>query len=296
MRRIDISGRVRKKRIIAESASERALSASACERGKAGKLMYPESNSFLPMTMKRTLTAITLCLASSPALAGWYQVTNYEGMLGSYPIHVSIQARSWSDPQERGKVVGSYYYDARRIPIALHGTQQPDGSLRLCEVQDLRLITGHNPDMNKALRTDPCPFALKPVPGGLGGTWRNGKAGYEVTLKTVGRMDNTGKETLTGKMEVPMWQHSERHMYLGIYEMDEERVLMRRIQAVNITTGKVERAAELSCPADDFCEPGVLYTDVYMNVSKTGKPSTVWVGLGGAKMGSDMEVKLVPVR
>lgn len=67
---------------------------------------------------------------------------------------------------------------------------------------------------------------------------------------------------------------------------------MRRIGAVNIATGKVEREADLACqPSDEYCEPGLLYTDVYRNVSKMSG-AKVTVGDGGGRAGSDEEITL----
>jgi hypothetical protein len=249
--------------------------------------------------MKRVIAAVTLAIASLPAFAGWYEVTNYEGMIGTYPVHLSVQTFKWlngNDAKERGKVVGSYYYDARRLPIALHGREQPDGSLRLCEAQDLKAMTGYDLHPQEKLSKDPCPFALTLTPAGATGTWQNGKTSYDVTLKRVGSLNNTEKDVLVGKMEVPMWDHSSTHMYLGVYGMDEDRAIMRSVRAVNIATGKVDQVAELACKSDDFCEPGTVYTDIYMNVSKTSRANKVWVGYTGGKMGTDEEITLKAVK
>lgn len=246
--------------------------------------------------MRRTIAAVTLLVTALPAVAGWYEVKNYEGAIGPYPVHVSIQTFNWlngHDKNERGKVVGSYYYDSKRIPIRLHGKQLPDGTLRLCETQDLKAIAGGLNLTYEQKHADPCPFLLTPTPDGATGKWQNEKASYDVTLKAVGKMDNTEKDVLTGKMEVPMWDRSSKYMYLGIYEMHRERLIMRWIRAVNIATGKVERVADLACtPSDDYCMPGLLYTDIYLNVSKTDRAAKVSVGYGGGKMGADEEVTL----
>jgi hypothetical protein len=245
--------------------------------------------------MNRAIAATCLVAASFPALAGWFQVTNYEGAIGPYRVHLSIQTFDWlnhNDPRERVKVVGSYYYDSRRVPIALHGTQQADGAMRLCEAQDVGAMMGRSPHSEDQLRKDPCPFLLTATDDGATGIWQDGKSKYDVRLKTVGKLDNTEKDTLVGKMEVPMWDHSSRHMYLGEYELRGEQLALRKVRAVNMATGKVEREADKLCDYEDSCLAGLIYTNIYENVRSTRNASTVSIGYGGGKMGSDEEVKL----
>lgn len=71
--------------------------------------------------MRRGIIAAVGCLLllSQKAFAGWYQVENYEGSIGPNPIHLSLQRY---DGFGSGITVnGSYFYDARQIPIAIYG-------------------------------------------------------------------------------------------------------------------------------------------------------------------------------
>jgi hypothetical protein len=74
-----------------------------------------------------------LLLLSEKAVAGWYQVENYEGPIGANPVHVSLQR--YASFGSGITVEGSYFYDAKQSPIAIYG--KADGSkLALCEIAD----------------------------------------------------------------------------------------------------------------------------------------------------------------
>lgn len=243
--------------------------------------------------MKRILAAVALLAASAHASAGWYEVKNYEGAIGPHAVHVSIQTFK---SLHENRVSGSYYYDSRRIPIALHGTERPDGTLVLCEAREIRTMIEYTPNSEAIRRKDPCPLLLTATPAGMTGKWQSATSNLEVSLKTVGTIDNNQDDVLIGKVDVPMWTNSVKYLYVGSYEMYRERLIMRSVRAVNIATGQIDKIADLACkPSDDGCEPGLLYTDIYMNVSETG-PSRISIGYGGPKMGSDEEVTLRSVK
>jgi hypothetical protein len=95
------------------------------------------------MTVKHFLLSVAPCLllvVASSAYAGWYQVRNYAGTIGSFPVHVSLQTYDYINHNEptQWRVDGSYYYDAHRIPIPLQGKRKPDGQMTLCEASHSR--------------------------------------------------------------------------------------------------------------------------------------------------------------
>src|SRR5689334_2587011 len=74
-----------------------------------------------------------LLLFSGKAVAGWYQVDNYEGSIGPNSVHLSLQR--YAHFGSGITVKGSYFYDAKQSPIAIYGTA--DGStVTLCEIAD----------------------------------------------------------------------------------------------------------------------------------------------------------------
>ncbi|MFK4446847.1 hypothetical protein ABH944_007058 [Caballeronia udeis] len=72
------------------------------------------------MKRKRNFSCITLCVisfAASSAHAGWYEITNYAGTIGSVPVHMSLQTYDDINRNEPGqwRVNGSYYYDTTAL-------------------------------------------------------------------------------------------------------------------------------------------------------------------------------------
>ncbi|MFP3656126.1 hypothetical protein SB777_35040, partial [Burkholderia sp. SIMBA_052] len=76
-----------------------------------------------------------ILFTASSAHAGWYEIRNYAGTIGSLPVHVSLQTYDDINRNTSGqwRVDGSYYYDAHRVPIPLQGKRQPNGEMQLCE-------------------------------------------------------------------------------------------------------------------------------------------------------------------
>jgi hypothetical protein len=72
-------------------------------------------------------------LLSGKAAAGWYHVENYEGSIGSRPVHISLQ--TYDGFGSGITVEGSYFYDAKQSPMAVFG--KLNGTrLALCEISN----------------------------------------------------------------------------------------------------------------------------------------------------------------
>jgi len=228
-----------------------------------------------PMKKITSLSLLLLTCLSLPSWAGWYEVRNYTGTLGSHSVHMSLQTYVWLQQGKPGKVDGSYYYDEHRIPIALHGEQQAENQLALCEEPGKK-----------------CPITLTVTDQGASGTWNDGKRTLPINLQQVGRLDNTdeSKQLLEGSVEIPMWSHTKDRMFLGVYGVQALAetyqvpfITMKTIKEVEIKTGRLVRTLDV----DDMA--GLLMTPIYMNVeaSVQGKGLNLLIQHGGGRMGYD---------
>lgn len=239
---------------------------------------------------------LVLLAASSSAHAGWYEVVNYVGTIGSQPVHLSLQTFDYLDRNEPGQwhVDGSYYYDAHRVPIPLQGKRQPDGTMRLCEAKEpASFADSPKVPPPSATHPVPCPIALKVSGAEASGEWRDGKHVLPITLHRVGRLDDTGRQPhrVVGVVEIPMWHHTRNHLLLGVYASSRDCSLsMASLRLVNIKSGRVDR--EMKFP----CGTGVVATPIYANVYRASNPRYVTViSQGGYHgMGDDQDVEIEP--
>lgn len=239
------------------------------------------------------LALVALPLLISPARASWYDVKNYVGTVGDAPVHVSLQTFS---SIVRGEPVpldaeGSYYYDARRIPIPLHGQRQPDGRITLCEGRPSRAKMKPVAEPGStAARQVACPITLKIADDEAHGIWSDRKSRLPIVLHQVGSIDPTitAYPSLDGVIEIPMWHHTKKHLLLGVYQSSENCPgSMLRLRLVNIATGRTDGDIPLAC------EAGMIMTSIYANVSRGPTEHQVTVHFQGGKWGSEKVVDIV---
>lgn len=231
------------------------------------------------------LNTLMLMLFTSSADAGWYEVKNYVGTVGSAPVHVSLQTYdSYREEPAHSRVDGSYYYDAHRTPIPLQGQRQPDGRMVLCEAVQPR-SNAKWPSVPKASKAHPapCPIALKFADDSATGEWNDDKKILPIVLHQVGSLDDTrATHIIDGVVEIPMWHHTKTHLLLGIYQSAKDcPVSMLQLRLINIATGRTDREIPFECSA------GMIMTPIYANVYRGPKPRQVTVGFQGGKMGYD---------
>lgn len=217
------------------------------------------------------LSLFVIFSLSNNALAGWYEVTNYVGTVGSNAVHFSLQTFNGYSDESKRRIIGSYYYDAHRIPIRLHGKRLDNGDVKLCESSKLNseiwAPAASNTDNN-----DPCPIALVLGTEGAKGTWQNNKRALPILLSVIGRFNDTSKLSyesaalFEGIMEIPMWYMKNGKMLLGVYEKSSNcDVHLNRLKVVNSVDGRTEY--EKGFPGAD-CSTGLLATDIYENIRK----------------------------
>ena len=218
------------------------------------------------------------------ASAGWYQVKNYEGTIGTAPVHVSLQAYD-KLLQGDARLAGSYYYNAHRIPLKLDGIHSAGGEITLCESA---IKAGDDVDKSSKPR---CTITLKAAPEGLKGRWKDGATSLDIRLRQVGWLDNNQDERIDGKVDIPMWYHTKKAMFIGVYQKSSacKEIVMTSIKIVSAANGGVLDNVRLAS-----CEAGTLMTDIYKNVESGDKPRNVTIHYGGGKMGHEELTPLKP--
>ncbi|BFG77269.1 hypothetical protein PTKU46_53020 [Paraburkholderia terrae] len=251
------------------------------------------------MKRKRNISRTILCVilfTASSAHAGWYEIRNYAGTIGSLPVHVSLQTYDDINRNTSGqwRVDGSYYYDAHRVPIPLQGKRQPNGEMQLCEAVE-PVSFGDSPTVPAASPTHPvpCPITLKISDTKASGEWRDGKKVLPIALHQVGSLNDTGLETprVVGVVEIPMWHRTKNHLLLGVYQSSMDCSLsMVRLRLINIKSGQIDRDLKFDCGA------GIVATPIYANVYRADNPRNVTVIFQGGYrgMGDDRDVPVEP--
>lgn len=252
------------------------------------------------MKIITVLASVTLLLFVSSVHAGWYEVKNYVGTIGTASVHLSLQTYGYIDgnPNDHWRVDGSYYYDAHRIPIPLQGQKLvqghhlPGGRLVLCEAV-LPPAYPWTPSVpaSAAVHPAPCPIALTITGDRASGEWNDGKRTMSIVLHQVGSLDDTGSVAvpIDGVVEIPMWYHTKNHLLLGVYGSSEGcPVSMLHLQLVNIATGRID--GDIPFP----CEAGMLMTPIYANVHGHPAAGKVTVGFGRGMSGCFEDVDIEP--
>lgn len=203
-------------------------------------------------------------LLNQNAYAGWYNIINYIGSIGQYPIHLSLQSYEFGNGTT---VEGSYYYDKNKAPIPIYG-KYDNGRLRLCEVLDK---TNPNEamviDSDVAVNASKCEFSLDLMESGAKGIWASENNKYKVNLQTVSKLDDTGSNNVVDRVvEIPFWAQTKKHMFIGVYKNSSSGTsCMEKIVIINKSKGSVDQ--ELTFDKVQ-CEAGLLMTPIYMNVEK----------------------------
>lgn len=214
------------------------------------------------ITAALSLSACQLVFASN----SWYEVNNYIGTVGKYPVHVSLQTYSFG---HYNNVKGSYYYDKYRAPIVLYGRKTATG-ITLCETTsktdfEKYLSVGEEYDL------DACPFRLTYNDTGLSGIWQNDKTSLPVNLSSTDVMNKTQIIAREGNIEIPFWGQTAEHSFIGVYENSNNGPVINRVNVLDKKNGKVIQTINL--PAGN-CDFGFYMTAIYQNI-ETDNDATV---------------------
>ena len=222
--------------------------------------------------IKNKLVIIFLILLNAipNAYAGWYVVSNYEGKVGRYPVHVSLQKYKFSNTIN---INGSYYYDKYMIPIPLWGFQK-DAAIVLCEINSNKeyediLVQGKEKNVSN------CPFKLAEQSEGASiiGSWDYNKKKHDVYFKRTNYLNNTSLATIeNGTIEIPFWGQTKLHNFIGVYEENNNGISINNIKIISKSTGRVVQTID---PQDHDCEFGFFMTSIYQNVENGITPNGI---------------------
>lgn len=186
-----------------------------------------------------------------------YVINNYEGTIGKYPIHISLQSLD----ENRINISGSYYYDKFHSVIALYGKQTRD-SIELCEVSNKKdyekyLVQGHYDFKD-------CPFKLIKIGKELKGIWQNSKSTLDVSLFQTSSIYKSTLVSYNEKVEIPFWAQTQTHSFIGIYEKALGGGIA--IDKIKVLDKKDGRVIQVIDPQLYNCRFGFFMTRIFENV------------------------------
>lgn len=232
------------------------------------------------------LAIFLVLLLSGRAAAGWYHVENYEGTIGSQPVHVSLQ--TYDSFGSGITVEGSYFHDAKQSPIAVYGKLNGT-KLALCEISGKKEFDRILGVGSKApVDTTGCPFSLDMAESGATGTWSKGADTYPVTLKKVAGLDDTGDAKIDGTIEIPFWAETVADRFAGVYTNTDSGTCMVKMQVIKKSSRKVVQEIVFD---DDGCDAGMLMTSIYDNVQRWAErdKDVISVNFRGGGVGYTMD-------
>ncbi|MGQ3660743.1 hypothetical protein [Citrobacter braakii] len=221
---------------------------------------------------------VLLLSASIQAAYMPYVVNNYEGYIGKYPVHLSLQ---FYDFGKNVSVEGSYYYDNHRSPIPLYGVNESN-SIVLCEAVsgesfEKYIVQGDEFEISK------CPFNLTRNSTGFLGEWRNERSTLKVDLKkTVGVSDGVINGNAKA-LDIPFWGQTKQHGFIGVYETSIDGIVINKVNVIDKKSGKLIQVIN---PQMNGCEFGTYMTSIFQNIESDGSQ----IRLNCYSTGSDVSV------
>ena len=235
------------------------------------------------------VSVLFLLLLSTQAHAGWYHVENYEGAVGPDSIHLSLQ--TYDGFGSGITVQGSYFYDAKRSPVALYG-KTTDGKLELCAIANdeefYRIIVMGS---KTPFDTSRCPLSQTLDDNGATGSWRKDGQMQPVSLKKVATLDDTGEAQISGTVEIPFWAQTATHMFSGLYASADTGICMQTLQIIDKNSNKVDQQIDFD---NNDCNAGMLMTPIYMNVERQADGDMILVNIRDGQAGDSMDYSFNP--
>ena len=206
------------------------------------------------MKAKLLILATVLIFSSVKSFAGWYDTYNYTGLIGKYPVTLSIQIKTGYFGEAAKKhynIIGVYKYDKFNQPIRLEGFF--DQHNRAMKVQEI----GANGQTSAT-------FQLSSSAQKLTGTWSNGKSKLKVELQLLDKLSDLSDEAFHN-IQVLQFSSLKNYYFIGIYakEMKSSQASMRALKIVSKETNKTFQILNF----DHIERPtGCLMTIIYDNV------------------------------
>lgn len=221
------------------------------------------------MEFRQVVFVSAFLCSTAGANQSWYQVENYEGILGEQPIHISLQQYDFS---KKTNIRGVYYYDKYRSPIALYGIKSAS-SIYLCEAHNKAEQERYSENSDKYDYTR-CPFQLTDENGALKGVWKNERRQHPVTLQRTAIMTpNSVQGMSAAEIDIPFLGQTEKHAFIGLYEAADNNVTIDKVRVVDKTSGKTLQVIDPNLYGCDF---GFYMTTIYRGIEDEDDKSQVW--------------------
>lgn len=191
-----------------------------------------------------------------------YVVKNYEGYIGKFPVHLSLQ---FYDFGKKVNVEGSYYYDNHRTSIPLYGVNE-SSSIVLCEAVseesfEKYIVQGEGFEISK------CPFNLTRNSTGFLGEWHNERSTLKVNLKKVVEVSDGVINGSSKTLDIPFWGQTKQHGFIGVYETSTDGIVINKVNVIDKKSGKLIQVIN---PQMNGCEFGTYMTYIFQNIESDG--------------------------
>jgi hypothetical protein len=188
----------------------------------------------------------------------WYEVQNYKGFVGVYPIELSVQTYNFGSGVN---IKGSYFYNKTMTPIALYG-KVVNNEIIICETHGAKDYESHIVD-GVMFEPEKCEFKLLKSNNDLIGSWSNKRNRYNVKLIAA---DSWINGVLTGEsLRIPFWGSDGDYSFIGIYKARSGILTIDEINVIEKTNVKVIQAIN---PQSDKCDFGFYMTAIYQNLER----------------------------
>ena len=210
-----------------------------------------------------------------------YVVNNYEGYIGKYPVHLSLQ---YYDFGKNVNVEGNYYYDNHRTSIPLYGVNESN-LIVLCEAVsnesfDKYIIQGEKFEIAK------CPFKLTRNSVGFSGEWSNARSTLKVDLRETSRLSDGVLKGEAKELDIPFWGQTKQHAFIGVYIEGEEGIVINKVNVIDKVSGKLIQVIN---PQLNGCEFGSYMTSIFQNLENDGAQ----IHLNCYSIGPDISVNYI---
>lgn len=163
------------------------------------------------MKSKLLLLITFFILISANTFARWYEVYNFTGFIGKYPVILSFQVNEGYFGEAGKKdynLIGVYKYDKFNNPIRLEG--KFDLNTNQLEINEV--------DSNQKTTAT---FSLDFIKNELNGTWKSGNKELSVHLKLKNQISDLGEEEFRN-IEILQYNSLKDFYFVGIYSKNRE--------------------------------------------------------------------------
>lgn len=211
------------------------------------------------MKSKLLIFLFIFTLTVAKTFAGWYEIYNFTGFIGKYPVTLSFQIKEGyfgETSKKHYNIIGVYKYDKFNNPIRLEG--KFDQKTNKIDIYEL--------DVNDKISAT---FSLNLNSNKLSGTWEKDKNQLQVNLKLKDKLSDLANEEFEN-IEILQYHSLKDFYFVGSYTKyrESEDAHMRELKIINKKTNKLLQTLNFDKIESST---GNIMTIIYDNVTTYDK-------------------------